>query len=175
MVKLKIHVFAYTCIFSLTTSQSRKLIFKADLKWECPYFYSKLFFWSISVSISKSKKMDFPCIFKKGFDRGRVSFSTKKNSEKAKLPKICLSFSGSMPEGKFKQCPLTPPSTECTSPWPLTHFSLTPDALLLVPWQTFPWPLTHFSLTWRAYFSELKKHKNCEGKMQNYFWKRYIS
>ena len=35
-VKLKIHVYAYTCIFSLTTSRSPKLILKADLKWECP-------------------------------------------------------------------------------------------------------------------------------------------
>ena len=31
VVKLKLHVFAYTCIFSLNTSRSRKLIFKADL------------------------------------------------------------------------------------------------------------------------------------------------
>ena len=51
VVKLKIHVFAYKCIFSLTTSRNWKLIFKADLKWECPYFYSKFFFWSVSVSI----------------------------------------------------------------------------------------------------------------------------
>jgi len=34
----------------------------------------------------------------------------EKISKKAKLPKICLSFGGSMPEGQFKQCPLTPPS-----------------------------------------------------------------
>ena len=31
-------------------------------------------------------------------------------SEKAKLPKICLSFSGSMPEAQIKQCPLTLPN-----------------------------------------------------------------
>ena len=49
MVKLKIDVFAYMCIFSLTTSQSRKLILKTDLKLECPYFYSKFFFWSVSA------------------------------------------------------------------------------------------------------------------------------
>ena len=30
--ELKIHVFADTCIFSLTTSQSQKFIFKTDLK-----------------------------------------------------------------------------------------------------------------------------------------------
>ena len=47
----------------------------------------------------------------------------------------------------------------CTSPWPLLHFSFTPDALILDPWRTFPWPLTHFFLTWKAYFSELEKAK----------------
>ena len=30
--------------------------------------------------------------------RGRVYFQAKKFSEKAKLPEICLSFGGSMPE-----------------------------------------------------------------------------
>ena len=70
VVKLKIHVFAYTCIFSLTTSKSQKLIFKADLKWGCPYFYSKFFLGSVSVSIKKSKKMDFPLYFQ--ILRGRI-------------------------------------------------------------------------------------------------------
>jgi hypothetical protein len=57
-------------------------------------------------------------------------------------------------------------SAECvvfswsTSPWTLTHFSLTPVTILLDPWRTFPWPLTQISLTWRADFSELKKPKN---------------
>ena len=32
VVKQKIHVYAYTCIFRLTTSRSQKLTFKADLK-----------------------------------------------------------------------------------------------------------------------------------------------
>ena len=32
VVKLKLHVYAITCIFSLTTSRSQKLISKADLK-----------------------------------------------------------------------------------------------------------------------------------------------
>ena len=63
----------------------------------------------------------------------------------------------------------------CTFPWPLTNFSLTLDALLLDPWRTFPRPLMHFSLTWRAYLSELKKAKNKERKIQNYFGKRSIS
>ena len=36
-------VYAYIYIFSLTTSRSPKLIPKADLKRECPYFYSNFF------------------------------------------------------------------------------------------------------------------------------------
>ena len=63
----------------------------------------------------------------------------------------------------------------CTFHWPPAHFSLTPGALLLDPWCTSPWPMTHFSLTWRAYSSKLKKQKNCKRKIQNYFWKHYIS
>ena len=45
--------------------------------------------------------MDFPIVFSK-------SDMTKKNSGKAKHPKICLSFGGSMPDAQIKQCPLTP-------------------------------------------------------------------
>ena len=33
----------------------------------------------------------------------------QKNSEKAKLPKICLSFGGSMPIAQIKMCHLFPP------------------------------------------------------------------
>ena len=39
-------------IFSLTTSQSRKWIPKADLEWEDPCFYT-IFFWSLSVNLEK--------------------------------------------------------------------------------------------------------------------------
>ena len=45
------------------------------------------------------------------FGRGRVTFLAKKNSEKAKLPQICISFGGSMPIAQIKRCHLTPPST----------------------------------------------------------------
>ena len=85
--------YTYLRIFSLTPSRSRKLITKANLKWECTYFYSN-FFKSFGQYFKKSK-MDFPFYFQKFIW----------------LPKICLSFGGSMPEGQFKQCPLTPPST----------------------------------------------------------------
>ena len=59
-----------------------------------------------------------------------------------------------------------------TSPWPQTHFSLTPGALRFDPWRTSPWPLTHFSLTRRAFFSELEKAKKWWKKIQNYCLKR---
>ena len=44
------------------------------------------------------------------FGRGRVTFFAKKNSEKAKLPQICISFGGSMPIAQIKRFHLTPPS-----------------------------------------------------------------
>ena len=55
VVKLKIRKYAYLCIFRLTTSRSPKLIPKADLKCECPYFYSKKNSGEFR-SISKKKK-----------------------------------------------------------------------------------------------------------------------
>ena len=42
------------------------------------------------------------------FDHGRVTFLTKKNSGKAKSPKICISFGGSMPIAQIKSGNLTP-------------------------------------------------------------------
>ena len=110
VVKLEIHVYTNTCIFSLTTSRSQKLIFKADLKWECPYFYSKFFCGAFPAVFKKVKKWISNCIFKMWFGRGRVTFLAKKNSEKAKLPQICISFGGSMPIAQIKRCHLTPPS-----------------------------------------------------------------
>ena len=77
-ILLKIHKYVYLCIFRLTTSRSRKLIPKADLKWECPYFYSKFFFEEFRSIFKKAKKWIFHCIFKKWFDLGRVLFFTKK-------------------------------------------------------------------------------------------------
>ena len=51
--KQKICKYAYLRIFSLTTSQSPKLIPKAYLKWECPYLYSKLFLKSFRQYLKK--------------------------------------------------------------------------------------------------------------------------
>ena len=60
------------------------------------------------------KNWTFHCIFKMWFDHGRVTFLAKKNSEKAKHPKICVSFGGSMPIAQIKRCHLTPsPALEC--------------------------------------------------------------
>ena len=56
------------------------------------------FFGAFRSVFKKVKKMIFNCIFKKGFDLGRVLFLTKKYSVKAKHPIICPSLGGSMPE-----------------------------------------------------------------------------
>ena len=53
------------CIFSLTTSRSQKLIPKADLKWECPYFDSKFFFEAFLSVFKKKSKNVFPIVFSK--------------------------------------------------------------------------------------------------------------
>ena len=50
------------------------------------------------------------------FDHGRVTFLTKKNSEKAKLPQICISFGGSMQIAQIKSGHLTPSPTLKTPP-----------------------------------------------------------
>ena len=76
---------AYLRILSLATSQSWKLIPKADLKWECTYFYFNFFkteFWSIF----KKSKMYFPLYFQKVIWKSQTS------------QKKWLNFSGSMPE-----------------------------------------------------------------------------
>ena len=57
----EIHKYAYLGIFSLTTSQRHKLIPKANLKRECPYFYS----WRVSDNIWKNQKMNLPLYFQK--------------------------------------------------------------------------------------------------------------
>ena len=53
----------YLRILSLTTSQSPKLIWKAVLKWEGPYFYCKHFFGAFWLTTKKSWKLDFPLYF----------------------------------------------------------------------------------------------------------------
>ena len=110
-VKLKMHVYAYTCIFRLTTSRSPKLIPKADLKWVCPYFYSNFFLKRFGQYLKKSKN-GFPIVFSKS-DLTGIGYIFWPNffSEKAKHLKICLSLGGSMPDAQIKQCPLTPSPT----------------------------------------------------------------
>ena len=93
--------YMYLRIFSVTTSQSWKFIPKADLEWKCPYFYSKIFFEWVHSIFQKVKKLISHCIFIKWLCRGRVYFWVKIFSEKAKLPEICLSLSGNMPEAKI--------------------------------------------------------------------------
>ena len=102
MVKLKICKYAYLCIFRLTF-QSPKLILKADLKRESPYFYFKFVFkefWSIFIK----KKWIFCCIFKKWFDRRSVFFLWNFFLKKPNTPKYALGLGGSMLEAQIKQC-----------------------------------------------------------------------
>ena len=48
-------------------------------------------FWPV---FKKVQKWIVHCIFKKWFGRRRIQFLPKKNSEKVKDPKVCLSFGG---------------------------------------------------------------------------------
>ena len=57
----RIRVYVY---FQFTTSQSQKMIFKADLKWECPYFNSKFFLERFGQYLKKSKN-GFLIVFSK--------------------------------------------------------------------------------------------------------------
>ena len=73
----------------MTTSQSQKLIPKADWKWECPYLYFNFFgaFWSSQKNV---KTWILHCIFKKwlwcgGRGGGRQIWWQKNVSEKAQV------------------------------------------------------------------------------------------
>ena len=98
------------CVFSVwplpdVENWFRKQIWNENIHISIVNFFLK----SFGQYFKKSKKWISHCIFKKWFYRGRVHFLTEIFSEIAKLPEICLSFGGSMPEGQIKQCPLTPP------------------------------------------------------------------
>ena len=54
-------------------------------------------------------KMDFSLYFQKVIWVGGKHFLPKKNSEKAKHPGICPSFSGNVPKTYFCHCPIIPP------------------------------------------------------------------
>ena len=60
-------------IFSLTTSRSPKLIPKADFKWICPYFNSKIFF-GVFWSSQKIQKWISHCLLKSCMANGRGQF-----------------------------------------------------------------------------------------------------
>ena len=98
--------------FSLTTSRSRKLIPKTDLKWEGPYLYSNFCSWSVSIKNEKSKFFESRCIFKKVISQGGGSFLRRNFfSEKAKTLGICPCFSGKVPIAQIQKCPVSPPAT----------------------------------------------------------------
>ena len=64
------------------------------------------FFEAFRSVLKKIQKWTFHCILKKWFDLGFIF--DKKNSEKAKHPKICLSLGGSMPEAQIWKVPNNP-------------------------------------------------------------------
>ena len=56
-----------------------------------------------------ASQIGFPIVFLKcNLTKVGSFFCRKKNSEKAKHPKICVSFGGSMPITQIKWCHLTP-------------------------------------------------------------------
>ena len=56
-----------------------------------------------------------------------------------------------------------------TSPWPLTHFSLTPGALLLDPWHMSPSPGGLICQSWKNPTKKIVREKSI------FCWKFYIS
>ena len=73
------------------------------------YNYNSKFFLERFGQYLRKSKNGFPIVFSKSDLTGVGSnLLQKKNSGKAKHPKICLSLGGSMPEAQIKQCPLTP-------------------------------------------------------------------
>jgi hypothetical protein len=106
----KMRKYEHLRIFSLITSWSRKSILKADLKWECPYFYSKTFllaFWSV---FKKVKKYISHFIFKMWFCRGGGG-AIKKKSEKAKHPQTWSRGRNLIPSMPYYP---PPPLMECS-------------------------------------------------------------
>ena len=70
-------------------------------------FYCKTKLWGVSSKKWRLKKSISHSILKCDLT-GVESLFWQKKSEKAKYPKICLSFGVSMPEAQIKRCPLTP-------------------------------------------------------------------
>ena len=100
------------CVFSVWPLHEVKNWFWKQIWKENTNISIQFFFLKCFGQYLKSQKWISYCIFKKSFDRCRVYFLKKFFfSEKAKHPKICLSFGGCMPEAQIKQCPLTPSPT----------------------------------------------------------------
>ena len=106
----------WKCRFSsLGTSKGPKLFLKA-------VFYTKSciitilnLFGAFCLKKWRFKKWISHRIWKMWFDQNRVTFLAQKNSEKAKHPKICICFGGSMPIAQIKRChlPPRPPYLRC--------------------------------------------------------------
>ena len=95
--KIRIEIWCFSfriCGFSVRPLPEVKNLFKADLKWETSYFYSKFLCGEFQPIFKKSNNR-FPIVFSKS-DLARVRFCIwrGKNSEKAKHPRICPCFGG---------------------------------------------------------------------------------
>ena len=98
----------WKCRFSsLGTSRGPKLFPKAFLHKVMYNYYSKKFFEHFVLKNGASKN-GFPIVCHLA-EAGSLFWQN--NSEKAKLPKICISFCGSMPIAQIKSGHLTPSPT----------------------------------------------------------------
>ena len=102
-----------SCVFWLGHFPRSKIVSESSFYTNSYIITILNFFWgAFSLKKWRFKKLISHCILKMWFGRGRVTFLAKKNSEKAKLPKICISFGGSMPIAQIKRCHLSPPPTQ---------------------------------------------------------------
>ena len=74
--------------FSVTTSRSQKLILKADLKWECPYFYSKFFCLRVLVNM----KLITDQVSQKRIEEVSIKSIDRQIAKKKELPLKLIKF-----------------------------------------------------------------------------------
>ena len=97
------HWFTRICGFSVWPLPEVKNWFRKQT-WNEKRHFSILFFLKSFGQYLKKSKSRFSIVFSKS-DSAWVLFLVKKNSEKAKHPRICFSFGGNMPEAQFWQVP----------------------------------------------------------------------
>ena len=95
------------CVISVSSRFKVKKWFQKQI-WN-ENVHITIFFVFVFVLKCFTQKIDFPLYFLKNDLTGVEYIFAKLNSEKAKLPKITLSFGVSMLEAQIKHCLLTPP------------------------------------------------------------------